>query len=451
MQLKKTTIEICIFSIISAFLNLEKLSAAVVSCDARFSFPFSEFPCQIGVKLDHIEPEFNYHKHQVAQTHRRTITSLTGGGNHYLVLQSNGDVWAWGGNERGQLGNGNRVNSNVPVKTLISGVSAIAAGQGFSLAVVGNQVLGWGNNASGQLGVGFTGGFEDTPTSVISSWHSNSMIVSLFEGGHHSGVIVRKSNGKNYVYLWGKNVDRQVGEPSGQNVPIPRLLVDPSGHPYTGFVQGAGGDNHTLLLRDDGTVWAIGSNFYGQIGQPPEVTNTAYPVLVNNLENISQIAAGGENSLALTRDGKVYSWGRGTFGQRGDGSKTNFQSTPVLVQFEGLSISPAIQSLDAEGPQVIAIDTTGQVWGWGDNRYGQSNNSASICGERPNEVTRPVLLSTLQGLALQGVAAAHWSNAVFEVNKLTIYSWGSNEDGQLGQGINSACNPQPNPVNLRRR
>lgn len=97
------------------------------------------------------------------------------------------------------------------------------------------------------------------------------------------------------------------------------------------IVQISAGRWHTLALKKDGTVWAWGYNFYGQLGDGTTAHRDT-PVQVENLENITSISAGSSHSLALKSDGTVWAWGRNNHDQLGDGTTEN-RHAPVQVQF----------------------------------------------------------------------------------------------------------------------
>src|SRR3990172_5684448 len=97
----------------------------------------------------------------------------------------------------------------------------------------------------------------------------------------------------------------------------------------------AGGYLHSLALKSDGTVWAWGNNYYGQLGNGLRANSTA-PVLVNGLSNVSKIQGGYIHSLALVSDGTVWTWGNNQYGQLGDGSTIEERRTPVQVMGIGI-------------------------------------------------------------------------------------------------------------------
>ncbi|WP_127533231.1 RCC1 domain-containing protein [Paenibacillus kobensis] len=123
----------------------------------------------------------------------------------------------------------------------------------------------------------------------------------------------------------------------------------------------SGGYRHTLLLKEDGTVWAVGGNEHGQLGNgkqsPKEIA--ASPVQVAGLSDIIAVAAGDDHSLALRKDGTVWGWGGNEQGQLGDGSRTN-QTKPVQVK--GL---PAIVAISAGRGDSLALGNGGEIWEWG--------------------------------------------------------------------------------------
>ena len=120
----------------------------------------------------------------------------------------------------------------------------------------------------------------------------------------------------------------------------------------------AAGESHTVMRKQDGTVWAWGNNIYGQLGDGT-TTPRSSPVQVPGLSNVSAIAARGHHTLALKQDGTVWAWGNNSSGELGDGTTTPRYSP---VQVPGLS---AVRATAAGHNHSLALKEDGTVWAWG--------------------------------------------------------------------------------------
>ena len=170
-------------------------------------------------------------------------------------------------------------------------------------------------------------------------------------GGQHS--LALKNDGT--VWSWGFNDGGQLGDGTATTRYEPRLVSS-----LTNIVTVSAGASHSIALKSDGTVWTWASNTFGQIGDGTIDTQRRTPVQVTSLANIIAITAGSEYNLALKGDGTVWSWGRNTLNQLGDGSSTN-RVTPVQVS--GLSL-PTI-AIAAAGAHSLIVDNTGSMWAFG--------------------------------------------------------------------------------------
>lgn len=245
----------------------------------------------------------------------------------------NGTVWAWGANQDGQLGTNTTATyctghipcSNVPLQVsgLPSGdpITAIAAGGDHNLALTqSGNVWAWGDNASGQLGNGSSGGFSTTPqqVSVISN------VVAIAAGDAHSLALT--ANGA--VYAWGNGSYGQLGiyGPS-QPATTPVIVKFPLGVNLSAIAAGA---NHNLALDSNGNVWAWGQNNDGQAGNDPNSSQITTPAQVSGINGtVTAIAAGDAHSVALASNGTVWVWGADTsFEQLGAAVTTKCGSTP---------------------------------------------------------------------------------------------------------------------------
>jgi len=176
---------------------------------------------------------------------------------------------------------------------------------------------------------------------------------------------------------------------------------------------------HTMVLKDDGTVWTWGLNDYGQLGDGTTI-NRSTPVKVIGLSNVKAISTSHLHCLALKEDGTVWAWGYNSSGVLGDGTTTN-RSTPGQVI--GLS---NVKSISAGGFHNMAIQEDGSLWTWGDNYYGQlGNNRPSSYGISPVKITSI-------GKVVSISAGINYSMAIKENGSLM--SWGDNTYGQLGDG-----------------
>jgi len=249
------------------------------------------------------------------------ITAIAGGGAHSLALKNDGMVWAWGWNLYGQLGNGTNTDSNVPVQvSSLTDIIAIAAGWEHSVALKNDGTLwAWGWNTYGELGDG-TNGDSNVPVQV-----SSVTAITAISGGESYSLAMKNDS---TVWAWGYNYYGQLGNGTNTDSNVPVQVSS-----LTGIIAIAGGRVHSLALKNDGTVWAWGYNADGQLGNGTNADSNV-PVQVSSLTGIIAIAGGREfHSLALKNDGTVWAWGDNYYGEIGNGSNTN---SNVPVQVTGL-------------------------------------------------------------------------------------------------------------------
>ncbi len=303
---------------------------------------------------------------------------------HGLALLRNSTVKAWGRNAFGELGDGTNTNRHTPVTvTGLTGVRAIAAGDGHSLALLSNgTVKAWGFNNDGQLGDG-TNTSRNTPVTVTGL----TGVRAIAAGGRHSLALL--SNGT--VKAWGFGGDGQLGDGSNTNRNTPVQVCAPGQTaPCTRFLTGvraiAAGDAYSLALLSNGTVKAWGFNNDGELGDGSNIDRNT-PVTVTGLTGVRAIAAGGFHGLALLSNGTVKAWGSNNGGQLGDGSNTN-RNTPVRVCAPGQT-APCTRFLDdvvaiaAGGGHSLALLSNRTLKAWGSDNRGQLGDGSNTNRNTP--------------------------------------------------------------------
>ena len=322
------------------------------------------------------------------------VAAVAAGDNHSLALSSNGDVFAWGSNGSGQLGNGTTTSSS-PLHVEIN-KTAIAAGGYFSLALDNDgTVMAWGSNSSGQLGVGFFDDEHDIDWNICYRVRTTNFTVlddvtAIAAGYAHSMAL--KSDGT--VYAWGNNSSGQLGDGTTTRRYGAVRVETSAGVPLTDVVAIAAGSYHSLALKSNGTVWVWGNNSVGQLGNS-NTNNLSRPMMNNNLSGVTAIAAGYAHSMALKSDGRVLAWGRNSCGQLGNGTIID-RSTPVhvmnsnVVGTGGSGDMGNVIAISAGNYHSFAVKSDGPCWGWGYNACGQLGNSVIIANMITYYKTMPV-------------------------------------------------------------
>ncbi|WP_052419747.1 RCC1-like domain-containing protein [Hyalangium minutum] len=334
---------------------------------------------------------------------------VAAGSHHSLAVDSAGQVWSWGYNSQGELGDGSTTSRFTPVQVPgLTGVVAVAAGVEHSLALKSDgTVWAWGYNSRGQLGDGSTSS-RFTPVQVVGL---TGVVVAVAAGMEHS--LALKSDGT--VWAWGDNSYGQLGDGTTSSrftpVQVPSL---------SGVVAVAAGTRHSLARDSDGRTWAWGNNELYQLGDGQRMKSaTAVPVV--NLSNVTQVSAGYWHGLAVRSDGTLWSWGAGTLNSYVLGRARTQQHAPALVT--GLA---NVTAAAAGQKHSLALKSDGSVWSWGSNSYGQIG-----VGPSGFIYDNPVQVTTLSGVSAIATGDSH-SLAVKSDG--TLWTWGFNDFGQLGDG-----------------
>lgn len=296
------------------------------------------------------------------------VTSVAAGSAHAVALKDNGTVWTWGDNSWGQLGNGSNTNSNVPIHiNSLTNIVSIAAGLTNSFAVKNDgTVWAWGNNDLGMLGNG-----TNTGSNIPLQINTLSDVAAISTGNFFS--VVLKNDGS--VWTMGSNAYGVLGINSNIN----NSLVPVQVSALNNIIAVSAGYYHCLALKNDGTVWAWGSNGFGELGCGNN-TNSTVPIQVTSLTNIIAISGANWFSTALKNDGSVWSWGYNHSGQLGLGTNNN-SFIPMAIS----SLSNIIE-ISAGAHHTIALKNDGSLWTWGHNNYGQLGDSTYSDKNIPQQI-----------------------------------------------------------------
>lgn len=341
--------------------------------------------------------------------------AVSAGHNHAIVLRSDGSVWTWGRNQHGQLGDGTIISKLTPVQVPgLSGIEVIATGESNTAAVALDGTLWiWGSNSSGQIGDGTA---IDRYMPMQIAWtFVPSRATAVAAGDYHSLAV--SSDGT--VWAWGGNWHGQLGDGTS----ITRLSpVQVPG--MANVAQIACGDFHSVALKSDGTPWAWGDNSHGQLGDGTTAGRYT-PGQISGLANVERMTGGGYHSIALKSDGTVWTWGANWHGQLGDGSNTH-RFTPVQIP----SFANVAQ-IAGGYYHSIALSNDGAVWAWGFNYAGQLGDGSTASRNSPVRVVGPGGSGYLAGAV--AIAAGRYHSLAVRSDG-TAWAWGQNVAGQLGDG-----------------
>jgi alpha-tubulin suppressor-like RCC1 family protein len=246
------------------------------------------------------------------------VIRIAAGSGYSLFLGSDGSLWGMGHNNAGELGDGTWNNTNRPERIVTSGVTAIAAG-GHTIFVRNDGSL-WvmGGNIYGELGNGTYSTNAQLGVNVpVQALASN--VTAIASGQYFTFFL--ESDGS----LWGMGMPSALADgsyatngfgfdPYGTNVPEQIVA--------SGVTAVAAGTGHSLFLKSDGSLWAMGYNHYGQLGDGTyndtyNITNRPRQIVASG---VTAIAAGGSHSLFLKSDGSLWAMGWNQYGQLGDGT-----------------------------------------------------------------------------------------------------------------------------------
>jgi alpha-tubulin suppressor-like RCC1 family protein len=316
------------------------------------------------------------------------------------------------------------------------GYVAISGGVGHTMALYGDDtVRTWGDNGDGQLGDSTNTIDERNIPGTVSSL---SNIVAVAAGGSHSLALGVDGT----IKAWGSNESGQLGDGTNSDwdAPTPVNGLD-------GVVAIAGGFRHTVALKValkndgavyDGTVLTWGNNKYGQLGYGTDTDTSSSPKQVGGLTNIVASVAAGDFHTVVLQKGTVWAWGANHFGQLGYSTDTDTSSSPKQVG--GLT---SIVAVAAGSYHTVALKNDGTVWTWGLNGDGQLGYSTGT-GTNTSRNT-PTKVSGITNVI--AVAAGGYHTVALK-NDRTVWTWGYNEDGELGNGTNANSNSPVQASNL---
>jgi alpha-tubulin suppressor-like RCC1 family protein len=294
-------------------------------------------------------------------------------------------------------------------------------------------VWAWGGEAQGALGNGTSGsGYDYTPVQV--QFPAGVSIKSLPSPMPQKTGMAIDTHGN--VWGWGAAGSGDLCS-TAKDKKVPQMITAPQ---LKGDVTLASGqNNHAIYYTSTGQLYACGNNIAGQLGDGT-FTSSISPVLVTGLpaEQVISVQTSWEDSGALMADGSYWDWGYNKAGQLGDGS-TSVSDVPVQV-----SLPAAVDTVSQGGSlsnngQTVAILSNGSVYSWGENAYGQ-------LGIGSNKGHKPLPVAVLVPAGTTFVSANSGGASEYAIDSTgNVWAWGQNNEGQLG--IGSTAN-QSSPVSV---
>jgi len=322
------------------------------------------------------------------------------------------ELWTWGYNVHGELGDGTTVVKSSPVQVgaLTNWLQVTSGNYHMMAAKADGTAWSWGEGNNGKLGHGNTTSLS-SPVQIgaLTDW------AAKISAGMFSSWAV-KSNGT--LWAWGAGGNGGLGQGNTTSYSSPVQVGA-----LTDWLNAAGGYYYFAAVKTDGTLWTCGKNNYGQLGDG-STTDRSSPVQVGALTGWLQVTANYRHCGAIKTDGTLWMWGRGTGGTLGDGTGVN-KSSPVqvgaLTTWSDVSVSYK---------NTLALKTDGTLWAWGDGGSGANAQGNTTDYSSPVQVGALTDWSDLNG---EGGIRGVYSGAVLKSDG-TVWAFGSGGTGRLGQG-----------------
>ena len=366
--------------------------------------------------------------------------AVSAGGAHCQVARPDGSVWGWGMYRFGNLAEGSTAGHKgchqLPVqaqglggKGLLANVVDLSCTVSTTCALrKDGTVWTWGLGSHGQLGNGST---KSSAVPVQVKGLEN--VVDAAAG--HTHCVAAKADGT--VWAWGLNDRGQLGNGSdAKQSAVPVQVKTPDGKGFLkDVIAVAAGVGHSLALQKDGTVLAWGENVVGQVGDGT-LTDRFLPVKVDGLKDVVSIGAGYYNGLAVCKDGSLWGWGYNVFGQLGDGTTVDRHKPVRTKNPDGKSFITDAAKATGGSLHTLIIKKDGTMLACGCNHFGQLGD-----GKPKGRQILPVQVKGSHGKGVLkdivdiGAGSVH---SVALAKDGTVYCWGDNYRGQIGNGIPGA-------------
>jgi alpha-tubulin suppressor-like RCC1 family protein len=382
------------------------------------------------------------------------VTEIACGYRSSYALKKDGSIWSWGHNAHGRLGDGTATNRNLPVKVVDANVSSISCVADHVLFLKKDgSAWGFGNNWEGRIGDG-TGAQRSIPVKII-----DDNVTAVFAGSQNS-YFLREDHS-----LWGGGMGRKgaLGIDTKNDYFPPVLIAENVDRVYASprlfFTQfdtklngiGAGlffdfgqlgehyqdkpvqvidsnvsdatsGNQHTVILKSDGSVWTVGSDSEGRLGNStPDRHESEFQKIVE--ENASQISSHFKHTLLIKEDGSLWTFGGNWNGQLGDGSKSH-QRVPKKI------VDSNVTACAAGEQHSLFVKEDGSLWAMGQNHKGQLGDGTTTTRTSPVKIVDQNVTAVSAG--------QHYS--LFLKNDGSVWSMGWNDRFRLGIGTDGDRN-----------
>lgn len=394
---------------------------------------------------------------QARSASRRTIRALTLGvlpalvavtvmaAPHAIATVSGAtQIFAWGENGQGSLGNSTTVQSSVPVATVMTGalagqtIAQASAGAATSCAVTTAGVAYcWGMGLNGELGNGANLS-STVPVAVSTSGVLAGKTMVQIEV-YSNSVCALSSDG--LVSCWGANTFDQLGTGSStgnSNLPV-AVTTSPALSGRTVTALSRGGFSTVCAILDDGSAACWGSGLFGSMGNGTNAVANASPVAVTMTgvmtgKRFASIAGSTFAMHALTTDGVLVAWGRNNSGQLGNDSLSD-ANLPVLTSSSGALNGLTASSIDAGGERACVVTTTARAFCWGSNANGAFGTGVS--GTTSKIPTAALTTGVLSGVSIQQVSIGTETVCALTSGG-SLGCTGQGSVGELGDGTNTS-------------
>ena len=302
---------------------------------------------------------------------------------------------------------------DVPSGFLVDSNETSYAGTAYTFTVqpAARNLFSWGRNNSGELGHNSTTQYSSPKQITGGDW------AKFYGGSTHDmdggkfKVHLKGLGGTGELYAWGNNHQGQFGDNSETTYSSPIQIGSES--TWTNKVNGDYGQTHAI--KSDGTLWAMGYNHFGNLGQNDRTTRSS-PV---QIPGTTWAAVVSHKAVAATKtDGTLWMWGSGDNGQLGQNNVVTYSSP---VQIPGTTWRNCVATSDSK--HTLATKTDGTLWAWGDNAYGKLGVNSEVDYSSPVQIP---------GTNWSEAIAVSFNTSIATKTDGTLWSWGENDKGELG-------------------